>query len=52
MLLVFYPIFQNSLSQNYYDHVKLLTFAAHINEDQEIDKNDIEAMHLLLSEHV
>lgn len=50
--MIFYPIFQNSLPQDYYDHVKLLAFAAHIGEGYEIEKKDIETMRLLLNEHV
>ncbi|CAF4614081.1 unnamed protein product [Rotaria sp. Silwood1] len=52
MLLVFYPIFQDILPKEYYNHLKLLVFALHIGENREIENKDLETMHLLLNEHV
>jgi hypothetical protein len=52
MLLIFYPIFQDILPKNYYDHFKLLVFAIHIGENREIVKEDLKTMDLLLNEHV
>ncbi len=52
MLLIFYPIFQDILPKEYYDHLKLLVFALHIGEGRDIKTTDLETMHLLLNEHV
>ncbi len=52
MLLVFYPIFQDVLPKNYYDHLKLLVFAMHIGENREIKQQDLTTMDALLNEHV
>jgi hypothetical protein len=52
MLLIFYPIFEDFLPKKYYDHLKLLVFAAHIGENREIEKSDLETMHFLLYEFV
>jgi hypothetical protein len=52
MLLIFYPIFQDILPKEYYDHLKLLVSALHVGECREIKTTDLEIMHLLLNEHV